>query len=270
MSVAVSIPPQKRLVEKIAGPEARVTVLIPPGGNPAVYEPAPSRMKAVEKARLYFSIGVPFEKNWLPRFKSANKNLKVVAMHSALKRRHMKNAHQHHHAPHEHEDGRDPHVWLSPPHVRRMVPTIRESLCTAQPEKCPAFRRRAANFVKQINTLDARLAKKFSAPLPRREFMVFHPSWGYFADTYGLEQVPIESAGKSPGAKELSILLKQAEEHGISTLFAHPQFSKRPAKALARRLKGKMVLIDPLAEEWAENLEAAAEKIHGSLTGEAR
>ena len=44
--------------------------------------------------------------------------------------------------------------------------------------------------------------------------MVFHPSWGYFADTYGLEQVAIERGGSEPGARWLADLIDTGAEGG--------------------------------------------------------
>ena len=46
--------------------------------------------------------------------------------------------------------------------------------------------------------------------------MVFHPSWGYFANAYGLKQVPIEIEGKNPKPAQLKELIKHAKEDGIN------------------------------------------------------
>ncbi len=35
------------------------------------------------------------------------------------------------------------------------------------------------------------------------KFIVFHPAWGYFAEAYGLEQVPVEIEGKEPKPSQL-------------------------------------------------------------------
>jgi zinc transport system substrate-binding protein len=40
-------------------------VMVKPGASPATYEPKPRQMAELSKAKLYFSIGVPFEKAWL-------------------------------------------------------------------------------------------------------------------------------------------------------------------------------------------------------------
>ena len=59
--VFVSIPPQKYLVEELAGDLVRVEVLLPPGASPATYEPTPRQLANLDRAAVYFQIGSPFE-----------------------------------------------------------------------------------------------------------------------------------------------------------------------------------------------------------------
>ncbi len=45
--------------------------------------------------------------------------------------------------------------------------------------------------------------------------MVFHPSWGYFAARYDIEQISIEIEGKEPKPNELLQLVEEAKKHNI-------------------------------------------------------
>jgi len=93
-----------------------------------------------------------------------------------------------------------------------------------------------------------------------KQFMVFHPSWGYFAREYGLTQVPIEIEGKSPKPAQLSELIKHALEQKITVIFAQKQFSTKNAEVIARAIGGKVVLVDPLALDWFANMEHTGAK----------
>jgi len=86
VDVVVSILPQKTFVKKIAGDLVDVTVMVAPGSSPATYEPKPSQMKKITKAQIYFSIGVPFEKAWLPRFKAQNPSIKLIDTAKGIKK----------------------------------------------------------------------------------------------------------------------------------------------------------------------------------------
>jgi zinc transport system substrate-binding protein len=101
-------------------------------------------------------------------------------------------------------------------------------------------------------------------PLPNRKFMVFHPAWGYFADTYGLTQVPIEREGKEPGARALAALIDQAKRDGIKVVFVQPQFDGA-RRQVAQAIGGVVVAVDPLAADYVDNLRRVGREFAGAL-----
>ena len=84
--------------------------------------------------------------------------------------------------------------------------------------------------------------------------MVFHPSWGYFAKRYELEQEAVEKQGKEPKPKEIINLIDEAIDEGIKVVFVAPQFSKKSAEIIANGIDGKIIFIDPLSQNWKKNL----------------
>ena len=95
--------------------------------------------------------------------------------------------------------------------------------------------------------------------------MVFHPSWGYFARAYGLKQVAVEIEGKDPKPAQLQRLIEHAKEKGIKIIFGQPQFSSKSAKLVAREIGGRVVVADPLAQDWPGNLRQVVREIKGAL-----
>src|SRR5690606_2509513 len=102
-------------------------------------------------------------------------------------------------------------------------------------------------LMSDLESLDRDIRAKLS-PLTNRRFLIFHPSMGYFADTYGLQQVSIEMEGKEPGARTLARLIDEAREQKIRVIFVHQQFSRRLAENIARSIGATVIAIDPLAE----------------------
>ena len=90
-----------------------------------------------------------------------------------------------------------------------------------------------------------------------------HPSWGYFARDYGLTQVAIGEEGKEPTARELEQLVNLAKTENIRVIFAEPEFSVRGAEVLAAEINGTVVLVDPLAEDYLENMHLVASAFEG-------
>lgn len=255
--VFVSIVPQKYFVERIGKNHVDVQVMVSPGASPATYEPRPGQMAALSKAVLYFAVGVPFEQAWLSKFSAANPAMKIIHTDQNIEKLSM-TAHTHDEA--SGHTGPDPHIWLSPPLVKKQVTTILNALQEADPDHAAEYQTNAAAFVADIDALDKELAALF-ADAAGSSFLVFHPSWGYFAHAYGLIQVPVEIEGKEPKPGQLRDLIEYARDNRISVILVQPQFSSRSAQVLAREIGGKVAVADPLAGNWPENLRAVARTI---------
>lgn len=269
LPVTVSIAPQKYFVEKIGGPLVDVSIMVRAGASPATYEPRPSQMAELANARLYFSIGVPFERGWLPRIQSANKDMRIIPMHAGIPLMPMA-AHYHEHEEHGDQDKHethaeekilDPHVWTSPKLALLLAENTLQALKNADPNNAATFEANHKSLVAEIKALDAELTTQFAAIPPKTPFMVYHPSWGYFAKNYGLRQIPVELEGKAPGPRELVELVKLARAENIRVLFVQPQFSERSARIIADEINGNVVKADPLAEDWANNLRSVSQAI---------
>jgi zinc transport system substrate-binding protein len=268
--VSVSIVPQKYFVRQIAGETVQVHVMVEPGASPATYEPRPQQMAGLSKTRAYFSIGVPFEQTWLPRFRAANPDLPVFPTQEGIARTAME-AHdhgedEHGHGHHGEEAGQlDPHIWLSPRLAALQARNILLGLCETFPEKAPLFRENYRKFIADLAALDTEIMEVLSGPLANRQFLVFHPSWGYFAADYGLKQVAIEVEGKAPKQKDLVELVAKGRKEGWKAVFIQPQFPEKSARTLARDMGAEVIPLDPLAENWADNLREAAKRLAEAL-----
>lgn len=257
----VSIQPQKYFVERISGRTAEVNVMVAPGSHPAVYEPSPRQMAALSKADLYFAAGVPFEDTWLEKIRAANPDLKIVHTDTWIQKQPIdRNGSTE--ADHGHDHGNlDPHIWLSPPLVMIQARHILTALSQADPDNADTYEANGQKFISELAQLDTRLRRMFAQGPQNREFLVFHPSWGYFADAYGLKQIPVEISGKTPRATDLQRLITLAREKGIQTVLIQPQVSSKSAETIARAIDGNVVSADPLAGNWRENLVEVAGKI---------
>ena len=267
-SVFVSILPQKYFVERIAGDEVEISVMVRPGADPATYEPSPRQMADLTKAKAYFGIGVPFETAWLDRIQSNYPGLVIVDTQEGITLRQIEG---HHHStsqikgkePHA-EHLLDPHIWLNPLLVRRQGETIYKALAAINPPKASVYFENYQRFAEDLEVLDNKIRGILDHGVGGK-FMVFHPAWGYFADAYGLQQIPIELAGKEPSARELAEFIDVARREQIKIIFVQSQFNIRPAQAVAKAVGAKVVQLDPLAEDYMVNMIATARAISEAL-----
>lgn len=270
LSVFVSIQPQKYFVERIGGKHVRVSVMVGPGQSPATFEPRPRQMADLARARLYYRIGVPFESVWMDRIRSTNPQMSILDAREGIRLRPIETAGGHAESQGHAADQRphdDPHIWLSPALVKIMVARLRDRLIELDPAHEADYRANTKAFVADLSGLQQQIQQRL-AGLKRRSFMVFHPSWGYFADEFGLRQIPIESEGKAPGASTLARLMDQARRQRIGMIFVQPQFSQAQARALAQSVGARLVIIDSLAEDYIRNLRRVAAAIAGSDDGD--
>ena len=164
------------------------------------------------------------------------------------------------------EDGGipDPHVWTSPTASKALASAILSALIQVDPEGSSEYRNNYERLLMEIEALDNELRQLLAGKQGTR-FLVYHPSWGYFARDYGLIQIPVELEGKKPGPRELAQIIRMAEKKGITVIFAQPQFSEKSARIVADAIDGKVVLADPLSEDWANKLRHVARSIHEAL-----
>jgi zinc transport system substrate-binding protein len=215
---------------------------------------------------MYVKVGSPveFELTWLGKIISTNRNMSVVDASDGIKLIKMESEYDHEgeahnegepkeHNAEEHGEGYDPHIWVSPKNAIIMLDNIYKALISLDPKNEGYYTSNKEAYVKELKALDSEIQKALSGKKSRM-FMVFHPAWGYFARDYGLEQIPIEEGGKEPTAKGIQNLIDQAKEHNIKVIFASPQFSTKSAEVIAREIKGRVVLIDPLEKDYIANL----------------
>ncbi len=275
LNIIVSIPPQAYFVDRIGGEAVNVETLVPAGAEPHTYEPKPEQLKAISQADAYLQIRIDFEAAWMDRFSAANPQLLVVDTTADIERLplpdgiheteselaagetdHSDEADNHH--GHEHDHNADPHVWLSPQLVKMQAQTIYTTLAQLDPEQTAQFQSNLEIFLNDIERLDTNIQDALQG-IRQRQFLVFHPAWGYFARDYDLQMVAIEVGGQEPSAAELAELIGFAQQQQIKVVFAAPQFSQRAAETIAKEIGGKVLLIDPLAYDWLENLQMVAE-----------
>jgi zinc transport system substrate-binding protein len=252
IGVVVTILPQAEFVEKVGGDKVEVTVMVPPGASPHTYEPTPSQMAALAEAKMYAKVGsgIDFELTWMNNLIAQNEDMLVVDCSKGIELQPMTVGDED-----EPAGSPDPHIWLSPPNAIIMVRNIADGLIQIDPDNRAYYEQNRDAYIQQLTQLDSDIREGLSA-VTNRVFMVFHPAFGYFASEYNLTMLPIEDEGKEPTPAGLQHLIEQAKEHNIKVVFAEPQFNQQSADVIAKEIGGRVVLIDPLARDYIDNMRA--------------
>ena len=257
--MTVSIAPQQYFVERIGGDRVHVTVMVPTGSDPHTFEPSPGQMRALSEADLYLAIGENFEQTWMARFRAVNPDMLVVDTFAGIERFAEEDA--------DHptdERTLDPHIWVSPSLVKVLAQATHDALVGLDAAHTSAYDAGLAAFLVDIDALDAEI-RSVLEDQARRQFIVFHPAWAYFARDYGLEQIPVEIGGQEPSAAEMARLVAFARKENIRVILAQPEFSTLAAETIAREIGGEVVLISPLAPDWLDNMRRVADAFTRAL-----
>jgi zinc transport system substrate-binding protein len=265
LKIYVSIPPQKWLVQAIGGSQAEIKIVLGKGQDPHTFEPSPRQLVGLSRADIYFTIGMTFEERISEKLRNAGTGLRIIDMSQAVQKIPLSGEVHESDDPHSHkhteiEGALDPHIWLSPLNLIVMVQIVTETLAEADPGNRNVYEQNALATKEKLTTLHEEISSRL-APYRGESFFVYHPSFGYFAHTYGLNQYAIELDGKTPSPRQLSRLIADAREAGARVLFVQPQFDPKSARAAAQAIGGTVVPLDPLDIDVYANLSNMADSI---------
>lgn len=249
VGVVVTVAPQEEFVKAVGGDKVQVTVMVPSGADPHSYEPLPKQMQAVSKAQLYLEVGSPleFELTWMDKIRELNPQMKVVNTSQGIQ-----------FISNQDNSTSDPHVWVSPKNARVMVENTYQALVEVDPDNQKYYQENRDQYLEKLDQLDQNLTQSLQG-VKSKSILVYHPAWAYLCRDYGLKEIAIEKEGKEPTSQDLTQLVDQARQENITLIFVSPQFNQRNAQVIADEIGGKLVVVDPLASNYLENMYQVAE-----------
>lgn len=262
LEVFVSVPPQKWLCEQLGADKLSIHLLIAKGQEPHAFEPSPRQIQALATSSVFFTVGMEFEKEIVRRLQSGAPHLQTIDTSINIHKIPIEGSE---HA-HGKEEILDPHIWLSPPNLKSMAMVMADALSSMDPGNSELYLQNLKTVKHLLDKLDEELTKDLAA-YKGASFFVFHPAFGYFAHRYHLQQVAVETGGKSPTPKQLFRLIAKAKADAVKVIFVQPQFDPRSAQSIATAIGGKVVSLDPLAENSVENMRIMAVKIASAMGG---
>ena len=257
--VSVSVIPQAYFVNKISGGLIDVNIMVDSKNSPETYEPSINQLKDLEKSKLYFLINMPFEKAWINRFKSVNKNIKFIQPmeDNQLENYYKKFGYE------EHEDDSHehiPHIWLSFMLAKNHIRVIANTLKEVDSNNANLYEKNAQSLIEDIDALYTKYKNLFKNK--NKSFLVYHPAFEYIANELGIKEYSIEQDGKDAKIGNLRDIFTIIKENNISTIFIQPQFSDKHAMLIAKEAKLDVKVADPLAYDWLENINKILQMIH--------
>jgi zinc transport system substrate-binding protein len=260
--ITVSIPPFKYFVKAIGGEDFNVNVMVSAGANPHIYEPVPEQISGLRKSVAYISDGyLGFEMTWLDRFYETNRKMKKLSLGDNIDLIHPAE-----HSDNGYPEGADPHYWVSPKSALVIAASIKSLLIELNPGNREKYETNYFNLLKAIQEIDNKTKGLFSG-YQNKSFMIFHPTLGYLARDYGLNQIAVENEGKEPTPSTLKALIDRAKSENIKVIFVQKEYDTKNARTIASETGAVIEQIDPLSENWPGAVMEIINALYNSFVG---
>jgi zinc transport system substrate-binding protein len=149
------------------------------------------------------------------------------------------------------ETALDPHVWLDPMRYAAIVRKIADAL--GEPGA-------GDDLVTELKGLDAEFRRGLTN-CRRHQIVTSHAAFGYLAQSYGLEQIPLTgiSPEAEPSAKAIEALVRKVKEGGATTVFFETLVSPKLAQTVAREAGVHTAVLDPIEGLTKDEIDKGAD-----------
>lgn len=286
----------KSIAEEIGGDRVRVEMVIPPGADPHTYEPTSKQMTQIAESDLFLTIGhdlEPYVESMEKSLASENvtfvktaEDIKLLSAddtvhvhgedaHKEDEHGHGEDDHAHEEDEHGHEedghteeeaghsegDGHnhgqyDPHVWLDPMNAISMAEAVEASFAEQAPDYKDEFADRLSAFKEEANTLDAELQAAVDAG-SKSELLVTHAAYGYLAERYGFDQLPIAglTPSEEPSQQALKRVIEEAKLHDLTHIAFEDTVTPKVAEVVKNEIGAETVTIYNLESVTKEQMD---------------
>jgi len=248
--ITVTLEPLRFFTEAIAGDCFEVVSMVPKGSSPESYDPTPQQLINLSKSQAYLRIGyIGFEQAWMKKLEANCPNMKVYDTSKGVN---LIRTEGHWHGDHYHKGGIEPHIWNSTQNATVIADNIYAALCELDTDHQEQYKKRLDVLKETIR----RTNENVRTFLENADsiFLIYHPALSYFARDYGLKQISIEEGGKEPSPATLKTLIETCRQEGAQVIFVQQEFDQRNAQLIADELGIKIVPINPLSYDWAEEM----------------
>ena len=272
IKVVASIKPIHSLASYLMDGIAKPDLIVDGYASPHGFAMKPSHAKMLQNADLIFWVGEDLE-SFLekPLSSIAKKAEKIELMDTkglqVLKFRERNIFDEHDHDDHGHDDhGKkeddhddhghddhdghahgefDPHIWLDPINAKAILNEMAEHLIENDPKNEAKYKSNLAKALQEIDKLTIDVMTDLSNSVSS---IVFHDAYQYFEERFYVNILGAFTVNTDvmPGAEQLAEIREIIEHDKVACVFSEPQFNPDIINAVAKDMKIKTGVLDPL------------------------
>ncbi|AEG80697.1 metal ABC transporter substrate-binding protein [Corynebacterium ulcerans] len=223
-------------VKNIA-PDADVTVMVGPGGDPHTYQPTTQDISKIKTSNVVLWSGLHMEAKMLDELAAQGDRQAAVAEAIPESERLE--------WPELGDNGEklwDPHVWNSTGNWKYVVDAIVKKLSEVDKENAETYKKNAETYKKQIDETAAYVKEQIDAiPAEKRILITGHDAFNYFGKQFGIEihATDFVTSESEMSPTELAELGTFIAEKKIPTIFQDNLANPQAINSLKETVKAK-------------------------------
>lgn len=164
-------------------------------------------------------------------------------------------AHEHEdneHGAQEHEDDDhsheyNAHIWLNMDYYIKQIKNVKEGLVDLDPSNGSIYESNSNKYIKEIRNLQSQYKSKLTK-FKDVALIIFHDSFAYVADEFGLNMVHIVNVDENTylSAGQISEIINKIEDYDVKILLSEAQYSVSIAKTIADETDARVYIIDSI------------------------
>lgn len=223
LKIISTVFPPYDLARQIAGDNAEISILLPPGSEIHNYEPSAKDMIAIRNCDIFLYIGGENEQ-WAEKLINSNDTENVTAVKlidyvPTLSEDEDEHGHDH---DHEHEHETDEHIWTSPKNAQLMLSAVYDAICKVDPSNKQTYTKNKDAYAKQLSDLDNAYRSAVDNAKNKTIVLADKFPFRYLAHEYGLEFSAAFAAcsdESEPGVSTMIKLTKTIKENNIPAVY---------------------------------------------------
>lgn len=240
VEVLASVRPLALIAAAVAGPDARVVTLLPPGASAHHYQLRPADRLELNRADLVLWVG-PAHEAFLAKVLADQPRLVTAQRLAGLRL-----------LPKRQPDGDrslagtvDSHVWLDAGNAAVIARAVAEALAARDAAHAANYRRNAEALAGRLAAQEAREAQRFRG-LPGRAYLAYHDAYQYLEPGLGLRFRGSLLSGDEdrPGARHVVRMSQRIREEGLACLLGEPGFDPALARQVFQGRPARLVSVD--------------------------
>ena len=222
LKIISTVFPPYDLARQIAGDNADISILLPPGSESHTYEPTAKEIIEIQNCDIFLYIGGENEQ-WAEKIISSNKtdSVKTVKLIDCVKTLEESDLHEEeHHEEHSHET--DEHIWTSPKNEQLMLTAVYDAICEADPENKAVYTKNKDSYNEQLSELDKAYKEAVGNANNKTIIIADKFPFRYLAEEYGLDFYAAFSScsdESEPSAAAMTSLISTIKECNIPVVY---------------------------------------------------